>query len=594
MSSTIRSGTLYTPRSVTYTAAGGSAITLDYCNYTVSSREIMVGRHAIKTIYRFSFSFVLSGSSSSELSDIITNAQRTLRQKGGTIVINEGGVDIYRIAPASGVVVANPGTIDRSVRPTIFSDIEWGPTPVSVSIQPIGVGGYGQWVVDVTVPAEDPLTIGDLFVLGVDAEVSYSLDKNHYTTRNVTGRIHVAHINRPGASTPVDRNVISQADQEAVRLALLAGTGAFTNKFMKPVRIPPNFERTNQTLSVDNTENILNFNITDRECYRLYPPYVTDADLTVNVNIGGNSLAQYVCHTLQGFCESPRDVQKGRVLQACIEQIDDAIGAVLTRKVGDNIAFVSSVSFTNHVYRNRIDYQLVVYSPFGNFDFFNSLGITNYRSAVFFPQMTGGSAQLYGSGYRLEDTKERTSAITENKTESDKGTAPKSALDEAKKEQEKLPRGAICVELKAGTSISTGTRHAVPNTKNSLSESYQVNEEDYQFCIYVWLTYIKEDNKTGFSYLNDFLNMLKGISGLQVVRHMLGSQTKVPSKIGGTSAFQESFWVSIIVTGDLRKKIIAAGGMEAFVTALNETFTTTENDSIISAIGKFMSGGQSQ
>lgn len=591
MSSTIHTAPTLSPRVVTYTV-GNESLELAYCNYTVSSREVDISRQAIKTIYRFSFSFVMAGSDIADLSQRMTYAERLLRMRAGIISVRDGTEEIYRMTPASGSVIVGQFSFNKTNRAIIMSDIEWGPKPVSLSIQPLGIAAYGQWVVDVTMAAEDAQVIGDTLILGVDAEVSYALDKQHYTTRTVTGRIHVANMGRT-ATTPNFKAGISQADQDSIRQALFAGTGSSLTKFMDPVRIPSQFERVSQNLSVDSTENILYFSITDREVYRLYPAFITSADLTVNVNISGNSLAQYVRHIIQGYCEAPRDVAKGRVLQAIIEQVDDATGPLMTRRVNDNPAYVASVEMTNHVYRNRIDYQFVVYTPFGNFDFFNSLGITNYRSAVFFPQMTGGSARLFGSGYHLEETKNRIdSSNSESRLDANDYGAKPSGDNFQNKNATNLPPGTLKLDVVVLTSQQTNVRHAVPNVKNATSSAYQVSEDDFSFTLMETFTYAKDASKPGVDYGTEVLKMLQGMkSNMEIVESTLESPTRMTGKWGTTNAYRGKLYCRMIAVGELRKAIIKAGGMQAFIASLNQDFAQSDSDSLITAIEKFLRAG---
>lgn len=595
MAGTIRSATPTAVRTVTYQGAN-SSVQLDYCNYTVSTRQVDVARGAIKRIYRFSFQFILSGANSSELNDIMTNVERTLKQRAGILTITEGGVDIFRCGPAQGPTTnaAGPSIVDRSVRTTLLSDVEWGPTPVSVALQSIGVGAYGTWVLDVTVPAEDAFVIGDLIVLGVDAEVSYALDQNHYTTRTVVGRVYVGNWGR-SAADPFGRNKLSQADAEPIRLALLSPQQNYTTSFMTPVRIPPNFVRAVQTFTVDATENVLNFIIVDREVYRLYPTYITDADAQMSVHIAGASAVQYVRHVLSGYCESPRDVDKGRVLQACWEQIQDAIGPLLTREANGHPAFVHTVNFTNHIYRNRIDYQLLLYTPFGAYNFFNSLAIGNFRSSVFFPQMVGGSAQLFGSGYRLEDPKARTGKDVEAASPKNEQGSSEDPTSDNQKEADAIGKQEVLFNMTIYQHGNQNTRASVPNTKGALAEAYQTNEADFGFLLDLKAVFVNRRGTAGEQdYYVRFLDQLNQAFqlGISFTTIQTIAQTTRKGVLGPNDLVKVHYRVNLFLRSDLRKQVIEAGGASAFTSALQQEFNKGNNDSLPDAIKKFISGGQ--
>lgn len=610
MANTIRTGTPLAPRTVSYDT-GNSSIQLDYCNFTVSSRNIQISRQAIKRAYRFAFTFVLAGDDSAELSDIRTNVERTLKQRGGILTVTEGGVDIFKIGPPTGPTVpgASGGTIDSSIRTTMFSDIEWGPTPQSLTIQHVGVGAYGEWVVDVVIPSEEAFVIGDTLILGIDAEVTYALDRNHYTTRTVVGRIHCANWGRSGTRL-FGKDSISYVDQEAIKLALLAGQGTLTNNFMDPVRVPTGFVRNVQNFAVDNSENILTFIMIDQEVYRLFPQWITSAGATMQVSIDSLSAVQYVNHTLRGFCEAPKDVAKSRVLQACWEQIQDAIGLLPTRFIDDRIAVVSSLAMINHIYANRIDYEVQVETPFGNFNFNNDLAITSFRSAAFFAQQTGGSANLRGSAYRLENTTPRMGAALDY--ESSGGDFPGDSgadvlLEENKKESRDIAAGSafyLDIEVEAIAPIDW-IKHAVPNTGNvpsvtgseegenfSLSEFYQTHSENYTIRIKFKGRFAIKRGSTGADIYYSWMGNTREIEDLKVMHSRLLSNTPTRTPIGPYDYADIEFEVLAIPSGELRKKIDDAGGIEAFARFLNEEFLKGNNDNLGDAIKKFLAANQ--
>ncbi len=603
------------PRTVTYTAANGVSITLDYCNYTLSVSQQETSRGVLKRIYRFSFTFVAAYTSNttpmSGLADIQTEIERTLMQRCGTLSITDGQQEIYRCGPAgqSTIGSAGSGIVDKSIRPTILADIGWGPKPVSISLQPIGVGIYGQWVLDVEVGSEDAFVVGDLIIVGCDSEVTYAIDQNHYTTRTVVGRLYCANWGRNGAD-PFFKQPLSQTDQNNIRLALL-GTNfpGLSKNFMQPILIPPNFMRVAENFSVDATENTLGFVIIDKEKYRMMPTYITDAGCQVVFTMDAASQASYCRHTITGYCEGPRDVDKGRILQACIEQIQDAMGPLLFREASGRKAFVYSSSFTNDCYANRIAYQLLVLTPYGNFNVLNSLGIANFRSSVFLPQGVGGSAQLFGSGYRLNPL--GNARDDPNPGEDGPGTKEGQTQEGLSEEVGQAYRdgrdGTSAFSPNGGTVLNdrviahqatvkvhqiTGNCLAIPASSGALAIPYAKYESCFTYIVEIHVTEI-DTGSGNVDYLSRANNVIKSIPGLFIIKSQTIYGKFLSSTMGKTKLVKYALISEIGVSEQLRKNIINVFGIEAFVQTLEQSIYEGNNNLFYQKFGLFLKAGTS-
>lgn len=387
-------------RFISYEVPGSDRLILNYVTMTYSLQHRQIARQNTHRIYRFSFRFILAASDQTDLRNQLNRVERVLNMRGGTLIVEENGIRLFESYPANISPIPSGPQQDTggSTRPAIMADIEWGPRPVAlISEGVIGHSAFMTWVVEITTAAEDAYRFRDLLVLGVNASVIYSISQNHYTRRTVSGQVFIANFGRSGQD--LNRSIYSQADLDALRLSIVQGPNV---QFMDPIRIPPNFRREVTQWAIDESENILSFTIVDQELYRLYPALITDADAQLSVRVKPTSALSAVYHHLVGYCEAPRDVPKILVLTACWEIIQDAT-PFLGRSGDDLKSMVLEYTFTNSLYSNRISFDILMATPFGAWDFATSLGIGTFKSELFFPPGTAGSAGLYGSAYRTEE-----------------------------------------------------------------------------------------------------------------------------------------------------------------------------------------------
>jgi len=598
---TVQSTDAHENRVVVYTAGNsGSSIRLNYTNLQYSTRSQYISRQQVYKIYTLSFRFVIAGYSSSNLRDILTNCERTLMTRGGTLQVSDGNVLHFFAAPATVNPVLNssiPVISGDPIRRTILTDVEHGPRPVSFTLEALmPLGAIATWTVEIVTAAEDCFWVRDNLVLGVDAEVSYSIDQNHYTRRTVSGRVIVANFGRNGPT--FQRSRLSQADMEALRLAIVAGRAG--QNFMDPVRIPPGFIRLSQQWGVDATENSLLFQIVDQEVYRTYPAYITSMDATMTFSVSGASAVQYVSHLLEGYVEAPRDVSKTRIFSAAFELIQDSMPFV-TRVVDNRPSYVAAWRMINHLYRNRLDFSVLVYTPMGAFDVLTSCGVTKIHSTPFFPQGPAGSAGLYGSGYRLEQAS-RTVVNTTNEvvepTYENLSDPPyvQESVSEANK-LESYRSKLLSFNLKIINNPRSNIRHAIPNTdagsSNGDSVTYQTKGSEYEVLLGISYSYIMDAGETRApDYLTYLTSELNSNGDIEVKDKKELSSKTMTSAFGRKKLIMESFIWKLFIKGGLRKKIIQAGGMDRFTSYLNSVFRTGNFDNLGGAINDYISKGQ--
>ncbi|HQE04408.1 MAG TPA: hypothetical protein PLI26_08575 [Bacillota bacterium] len=601
MGNTVQSTDARENRVVIYTAGNsGSSIRLNYTNLQYSTRSQYIGRQQVYKIYTLSFRFVIAGYSSSNLRDILTNCERTLMTRGGTLQVSDGNVLHFFAAPATVNPVLNssiPVISGDPIRRTILTDVEHGPRPVSFTLEALmPLGAIATWTVEIVTAAEDCFWVRDNLVLGVDAEVSYSIDQNHYTRRTVSGRVIVANFGRNGPT--FQRSRLSQADMEALRLAIIGGRAG--QNFMDPVRIPPGFIRLSQQWGVDATENSLLFQIVDQEVYRTYPAYITSMDATMTFSVSGASAVQYVSHLLEGYVEAPRDVSKTRLFSAAFELIQDSMPFV-TRIVDDRPSYVAAWRMINHLYRNRLDFSVLVYTPMGAFDVLTSCGVTKITSRPFFPQGPAGSAGLYGSGYRLEQQFDIKRDIGKGSKDVDpkfEGLSDPPIVNGAKNEANKLGEAKLLsFNLKIINNPRSNIRHAIPNTNagssNGDSVTYQTKDSEYEVLLGISYSYIMDEGETRApDYLTNLTSELNSNEDIVVRDKKELSSKTMSSAFGRKKLIMESFIWKLFIKGGLRKKIIQAGGMDRFTSYLNSVFRTGNFDNLGKAINDYISKGQ--
>ncbi|HPU62217.1 MAG TPA: hypothetical protein PK300_08830 [Bacillota bacterium] len=601
MGNTVQSTDAHENRVVIYTAGNsGSSIRLNYTNLQYSTRSQYIGRQQVYKIYTLSFRFVIAGYSSSNLRDILTNCERTLMTRGGTLQVSDGNVLHFFAAPATVNPVRNssiPVISGDPIRRTILTDVEHGPRPVSFTLEALmPLGAIATWTVEIVTAAEDCFWVRDNLVLGVDAEVSYSIDQNHYTRRTVSGRVIVANFGRNGPT--FQRSRLSQADMEALRLAIVGGRAG--QNFMDPVRIPPGFIRLSQQWGVDATENSLLFQIVDQEVYRTYPAYITSMDATMTFCVSGASAVQYVSHLLEGYVEAPRDVSKTRLFSAAFELIQESMPFV-TRIADGRPSYVAAYRMINHLYRNRLDFSVLAYTPMGAFDVLTSCGVTKITSRPFFPQGPAGSAGLYGSGYRLEqqfDIKRDIGKGSENVDPKFERLSDPPPVNEAKNEANKLGEAKLLsFNLKIINNPRSNIRHAIPNTNagssNGDSVTYQTKDSEYEVLLGISYSYIMDERETRApDYLTNLTSELNSNEDIVVRDKKELSSKTMASAFGRKKLIMESFIWKLFIKGELRKKIIQAGGMDRFTSYLNSVFRTGNFDNLGKAINDYISKGQ--
>jgi hypothetical protein len=601
MGTTVQTAGASDPRVVRYYAGNsGSSVQLNYTNLTYSTRVQYLSRQQLYRIYTLNFRFVIGATSSSNLRDILTNCERTLMTRGGTLEVSDAGILHFFCTPAVMNPVLSssiPVTGGDPIRRTILTDVEHGPRPIGFSIEALmPLGAVATWTVEVVTAAEDAFWVRDNLVLGVDAEVSYSIDQNHYTRRTVTGRVVIAHFTRNGPT--FQRSPLSQADQEALRMAIVGGR--IGQNYMDPVLIPPGFIRLSENFGVDASENTLLFQIVDQEVYRTYPAYITAMDATMTFSVSGVSAVQYVSHLLEGYVEAPRDVSKTRLFSAAFELIQESMPFV-TRVVADRPSYVSAWRMINHLYRNRLDFSVLVYTPMGAFDVLTSCGVTKITSKPFFPQGPAGSAGVYGSAYRLAKGSRTALANTSEVVEPKFNTLEDpSYVQEAATESSKLDSDnakLLSFNLRIVNKPSGNVRHAVPNssagTSNGESSSYRVKGSEFEVVLGISYSYIMDAGEAKApNYINQITQQLNSSGGDIEVRDRKEVSSKIrTSAFGRKKLIMESFIWNLFIKGSLRDKIIAKGGMDRFTSYLDAKFRTGNFDNIGAAIAEYISRG---
>ena len=255
----------------------------------------------------------------------------------------------------------------------------------------------------------------------------------------------------------------------------------------------------------------------------------------------------------------------------------------------------------NHLYRNRLDFSVLAYTPMGAFDVLTSCGVTKITSRPFFPQGPAGSAGLYGSGYRLEQAGRTvvntTSEVVEPKYEklSDPSYV-KDSVSEAKKMEDYRSK-LLSFNLKILNKPSSNTRHAIPNTNagssNGDSVAYQTKGSEYEVLLGISYSYIMDAGETKApDYLTNLTGELNSNTDIIVRSKKEVSSKTMASAFGRKKLIMESFIWKLFITGELRTKIIQAGGMDRFTSYLNSTFRTGNFDNLGEAINDYISKGQ--
>lgn len=609
MGNSVRSSTAIESRLLTY-SNGLNTFRMNYTRSTYSIRSVYISRQSLYKIYRYSVQFVISGSSSSQLKAILTDAERTLMTRGGTLTLTDADT-LISAAPANAanpVAIAPPSNVDGSVRSYILTDVEWGPKPVSFTITDLSpLSAIATWTVDITTPAEDAFLIGDAVVLGIDAEVSYSIDQHHYTRRTVMGRIIVSNFDKNGPT--LQKGILSQADALQIRKGIVNGQAG--QNFMDPLRVPPNFVRVSENWGVDESENVLSFQITDQERYRLFPAYITDADMSNTFTVSDASATQWVSHSLEGYVEAPRDVSKERVFSAAWEMIQDALPFV-GRRLDTNSApaFVHHWSMRNYIYRNRLDFSVVVYSPFGRFDVLTSLSVVPIHSEVFFAPGEAGSAQLYGSAYRQEGGGGRripsaatTTEIqdpTETSGDSSQATSDISSSKDGYAKVDDGKNRLFSFNLEIHCKVNSKKYHAVPNASvieggsasGIESITYQTSDDEYDALLCLHTTYaIDSKDAEPPNYLNKLISSLTNEEDITVIKKWVTSGGVKKGAIGEVSLKRENYYWRIKIVGALRNAIKQSGTMEKFSFFMNSQFRLSNFDDFSDAVAKYLKAG---
>jgi hypothetical protein len=445
------------------------------------------------------------------------------------------------------------------------------------------------WSVQVSTAAEDAYLYRDICVLGVDTEIMYGIDQNHYTTRNVTGKVYLANFGRLGST--FSKSNLSQADAMALRTAIISNQGG-QSTFMEGITIPPNFIRLTEIWGVDNTENCLTFTIVDREVYRLYPAYITDCSATMTVSVVSVSALQWVSHTLQGQMSAPRDVSKLRVLESIWEVIQQTMPFIT--RMTDNTAFVKSMQFTNDIYSNRIAYHVLAYTPFGSFNLCKSMGMGPIVSEVFPPQGPGGSANIYGSGYRTLGGKFlRIAPLATGEKEDPREVeaAVFSGIDTSRGFGKKL----LAFNAQAIPIVITKTHFAVCIGSGGI-RAYSVGPSDITFQLRVETKQIVGNKEKKVDYMLDTLKTLAKNPDILIYWGAANPGTVEVSPLNNSIAIQDSFSLHIKIIGETAKKIEAQFKSESgshsmsFISWMNAKFSMGEIDNLSKLLAPYLSG----
>lgn len=591
MGNSVLVGTPGGGRTITYQLSGGDSISLNYVNVTYSIRYERIGRQQTRKVYRFSFRFVIAGDTASEMQQAMNNAERMLSTRGGTLSVYDSGVLKFLAQPAGGtppqlLMSMTHSTNDRN---SLLYDVEWGPHPVSFQsegpLHPISTSAV--WVVDVVCVAEDVIAIKDTLVSGIDAEVTYQIDQNHYTRRVVTGRVHVINFGRLGIT--LGRSPLSQADMLPIREAILAGPPG--QAFMNAVRIPPNFIRVHEAWHVDATENMLHFTIVDQERYRLFPAYITDAQVNFTTAIRGVAATNWFSHRLSGSLVAPRDVSKTIVLSAFYEILQTAF-SFLFRNVEGQRGAVTEWSITNDIYDNRISFNVVAKSPFSfqNVDLVPRLGIANYSSEVFFPQGPSGTAGLFGSAYRLESFGRTTGpeGSSEKIDPSEFGSSNDNAASESayKKNLGDLISCRVYIE----PIVKEFKVEANPNDEDGESEVYQTQAPTVTFKVSVFTTHtFRRGNDIPDSAVHNAVADELEVLGddYEIISSGTGTQRLFRSPAGPNDIVKQQVVYFIRLTGSTKKDLMEKGDLDRYTQWVRGERTLTSIEDIDTLFTKF-------
>jgi len=589
-------GTSLDNRIVRYAIPGGSYIQLNYTNTTSSIRFEYIGRQQVKRIYRLSFQFLIAGDTKEKLTIALNNAERTLATKGGTLEVYETGESnyLYRSEPAGNVtptVLVSHATQSTNDRINILYDIDWGPKPVSFNtigqLTPLSV--LATWTVDITTAPEEAIAFQDSLVLGVDAEVTYEIDQNHYTTRKVTGRVHCMNFGR--YSTGFQRSVLSQADNPSIREAIISNAVG-QNSFMDPILIPPNFIRIGQNWTVDSTENVMYFTIVDREVYRLYPAYITHAQAKLTTSAKGISSVQFFQHSLSGSLKAPRDISKLVVVQGFYEIVQDVF-SFLTRETAGRKGFIYKWQITNDLYDNAISFNILAYSPMdsgGQIDLIPRLGIGNFSSSVFFPPGPGGSANLTGSAYRQEQGRRTnftlgTGAIGSSNTS---GVADFPDMNSSQVNSGKYNlANQLYVDIGVISQFNKKLYEAGTSDKSIESEVFSTESTELKFIIKISSTRIfNRKNATSEEGIIAavILELLAVGSGLEVGRTFTENKGSRRSVLGTGDLVREYAEIECFITGERKANIEKKGGLSAFISWLQKALNNPDISKLDKAI----------
>jgi len=595
MGNTVYSATPIESRVVEYTVPGGGSVRLNYTNMTYSIGYETMGRQQVKRIFRLSFRCLIAGDTVTDFTQRLNNAERTLSTRGGTLTVHDGGIIKFKAQPANvpPTVLVNIGSQTTADRTNMLYDIDWGPHPLSFTVEgPIyPTATSAVWVVEVHTVCEDAVAFKDALILGVDAEISYMIDQNHYTTRRVNGRIAIMNFGR--SSYTLQRSALSQADIEALRLALLAGAPG-GNIFMDPIRIPPQFIRLSENFSVDSTENFLYFTIIDQERYRMFPAYMTDVQASLTTTLAGISTIEWYNHVLVGHVEAPRDVNKIVCVAAFYQIVQTFMGFLFLTTDNETAGFVLSWSVTNDLYNNRIGFRVEATSPMssGGYDVIPKLGIANFTSDVFFPQGTGGSAGLHGSGYRTEVgglTRDLNIPIGDVIEPPGSGDSPLTDLKGAQAAADKY----VYFDLQAHALVDDQAHEADPNSANGLSDVYQTSPAKMRFVITLRLARIfnraaglKLSQKIG-DIAKELGNVASQGTGFRVARTKIIERGVRRGAWGQNDMMREEANFFCEIFGVKKQAVISKGGLLKFINWLNSNLSYSSIENIDTQLAQY-------
>lgn len=350
------------PRIVEY-----NRVLLPYSSVTIDAATRNVGRHQIALVWDLSFRGVLVGKED-ELSG---NPSRK----------SFHAMKAELLAAHKRLVVTDSGSGNKpwiDVRPLTkgidpFSsrnmatqyDIAGGPYPTSFRVlQTIGSSFQYQFDIRITTVGPDFLVFAKdnalIPILGLEASVTYGINVDHYTTRRITGTMHLGRVQGTDDNGFLIHDGLDGTllDNEFLREIL---TGGESNRLLQRyLGIPDGMKRVDSEWSYSPDLQQLTFSFTDEEQYRTLPWEITSGDAVLRSTYQGIAFGAPLVQVLSGFFVAPKDVAKERIMARILELM------AICNGYDDRIArFVDSMSIGVSLYRNRIDFEVRSLTAYG-------------------------------------------------------------------------------------------------------------------------------------------------------------------------------------------------------------------------------------